>query len=113
MTVGSLAFTSCSDDDDVISGNKDGVELTYFGNMPATRGETIEIHGKNLNKVKEVIFPIEEIVADFSRKGNDVIIVTIPEEALAGHLRLLTASGDTITSKSLLSYVEEITWRLL
>ncbi len=109
VTVGSLGFTACSDDDDVISDNKDGVELTYFGTMPATRGETIEIHGKNLNKVKEVIFPIEEVVTDFTRKGNDVILVTVPEEALAGHLRLLTASGDTLTSKSLLTYVEEIT----
>ncbi|MDE6765539.1 MAG: hypothetical protein K2J52_04405, partial [Duncaniella sp.] len=77
--------------------------------MPATRGETIEIHGKNLNKVKAVVFPIEEKVTDFTLKGKDVIVVTVPEEALAGHLRLLTTSDEMVTSKSLLSYNEEIT----
>ncbi|MDE6171064.1 MAG: hypothetical protein K2F68_07900, partial [Duncaniella sp.] len=52
VMVGSLGFTACSDDEDVVTDNKDGVALTYFGTMPAHRGETIEIHGKNLNKVK-------------------------------------------------------------
>ncbi|MDE5725070.1 MAG: hypothetical protein K2I12_03555 [Duncaniella sp.] len=109
VMVGSLGFTACSDDEEVVTDNKDGVALTYFGTMPATRGETIEIHGKNLNKVKAVVFPIEEKVTDFTLKGKDVIVVTVPEEALAGHLRLLTTSDEMVTSKSLLSYNEEIT----
>ena len=99
VMVGSLGFTACSDDEDVVTDNKDGVALTYFGTMPATRGETIEIHGKNLNKVKAVVFPIEEKVTDFTLKGKDVIVVTVPEEALDGHLRLLTTADEMVTSK--------------
>lgn len=109
VMVGSLGFTACSDDDDNFSGNRDGVVLTYFGTMPATRGGEITIHGENLNKVKAVVFPIKEEVTDFELVDSKNIKVTIPQEALAGHLRLVTASGDTVTSKSTLSYVEEIT----
>lgn len=109
VAVGSLGFTACSDDDDNFSGNRDGVVLTYIAEMPATRGEAIRIHGRNLNNVKSVVFPIKEEVFDFTRLSNEDLSVIVPEEALAGHLRLVTVSGDTITSKSLISYREEIT----
>lgn len=110
VMVGSLGFTACSDDDDdFAAGNRDGVVLTYFGTMPATRGQEIQIHGRNLNNVKAVVFPITEEVSDFTLVNNENISVTVPEEALAGYLRLVTVSNDTVVSKSLLSYEEEIT----
>ncbi len=109
VAVSSLGFTACKDDDDNLSGNRDGVVLSYFGTMPATRGQEIQIHGRNLNNVKSVIFPIKEEVFDFTLVNNENINVIVPEEALAGHLRLVTVSGDTITSKSLISYDEDIT----
>lgn len=109
VAAGSLGFTACSDDDDNLAGNKDGVVLQYFGVMPATRGQAIEIHGQNLHKVKTVVFPIDVDVTDFTLEGGNLIRVVVPEEALAGHLRLVTMSNDTIVSKSLLSYDEEIT----
>lgn len=109
LAVSSLGFTACSDDDDNLTGNRDGVVLTYFRTMPATRGQKIQIHGRNFDKVKSVIFPIKEEVFDFTLVNNENIDVVVPEEALAGHLRLVTVSGDTITSKSLISYDEDIT----
>lgn len=109
MAVSSLSLQSCSDDDNELVANRDGVELTYFGEMPATRGQKIKIHGKNLNKVTAIIFPINEEVTDFELIDSKNIEVIVPEEALAGHLRLKTVSGDILESKSNLSYAEEVT----
>jgi len=111
LAVGSLGFTSCSDDKGLIEFNpygKSDVVLTYFGVMPATRGDSIIINGENLNKVKAVIFPIDINVEDFRLIDDQNIKVEVPQEALAGKLRLLTASGEVITSVSHLSFVEKI-----
>ncbi|MDE6636828.1 MAG: hypothetical protein K2K32_01180 [Muribaculaceae bacterium] len=120
LTLGaSTTLSSCSDDTlDTNPYNRKGVNIVAMGPMPVSRGEQIRISGTQLNKVKAVIFPGAKDIAseersnidvyDFQRDGNEEISVRVPELALAGHLALLTESGDTITSLSNISFVEEI-----
>ena len=113
-----LSLTACSDEGlDTNQYNKDGVNILAFGPMPITRGETMRLTGTNLDKVKEVLFPegnqklVESktyIQGEFNRTNSEEMIVTIPDLCVPGKLRLVTASGDTIVSKSNITFVEEI-----
>ena len=117
--VAPMTLTSCSDDTlDTNPYNRTGVNIVAMGPMPVSRGEQIRISGTQLNKVKAVVFPGAKDIAseersdievyDFQRDGNEEISVKVPELALAGHVSLLTESGETITSLSNISFVEEI-----
>lgn len=112
-------LSSCSEDTlDTNPYNRKGVNIVAMGPMPVSRGEQIRISGTELNKVKAVVFPGAKDIAseersnievyDFQRDGNEEISVKVPELALAGHLMLLTESGETVTSLSNISFVEEI-----
>lgn len=113
-------LSSCSEDTlDTNPYNRTGVNIVAMGPMPVSRGEQIRISGTQLNKVKAVVFPGAKDIAseerssievyDFQRDGSEEISVKVPDLALAGHLALLTESGETVTSLSNLSFVEEIT----
>lgn len=119
MAAGSVTLSSCSEDTlDTNPYNKSGVNIVAMGPMPVSRGEQIRITGTQLNKVKAVVFPGAKDIAseepctievsDFQRDGDEEITVTVPELALAGHVSLLTGSGETITSISKISFVEPI-----
>lgn len=112
-------LSSCSDDTlDTNPYNRTGVNIVAMGPMPVSRGDQIRISGTELHKVKAVVFPGAKDIAseersnidvyDFQRDSKEEMTVTVPELALAGHLALLTESGDTVTSLSKLSFVEEI-----
>ncbi|MCF0198114.1 MAG: hypothetical protein HUK02_02170 [Bacteroidaceae bacterium] len=110
-------FTSCSDDFSTDQYNKDGVNILAFGPMPLTRGASMRVTGTHFEQVREVLFPegnqkITEattyIQGDFLRDGSEELTVTIPDRCVPGHFRLVTASGDTIVSKSLITFAEEV-----
>lgn len=114
-----FSLSSCSDDTlDTNPYNRSGVNIVAMGPMPVSRGNQIRISGTQLDKVQAVIFPGAKDIAseerstievrDFTRDGREEIRVAVPELALAGHLQLLTNSGDTITSLSTVTFVEEI-----
>ncbi len=119
MAAGSISLSSCSEDAlDTNPYNKSGVNIVAMGPMPVSRGDQIRISGTHLNQVKAVVFPGAKDIAseertnievyDFVRDGNEEITVTVPELALAGHVSLLTGSGETITSLSTITFVEPI-----
>lgn len=111
-------FTSCSEDDlDTNQYNKSGVNILGFGPMPITRGETMRVTGTRLNNVKEVLFPegnqkltpaTTYITGDFVLTNSEEMTVTIPDQCVPGKLRLVLNSGDTIVSKSNITFDEEI-----
>ena len=111
-------FTSCSEDDlDTNQYNKSGVNILGFGPMPITRGETMRVTGTRLNSVKEVLFPEGNqkltpsttfITGDFVLTNSEEMTVTIPDQCVPGKLRLVLNSGDTIVSKSNITFAEEV-----
>ena len=115
VTVG---FTSCAEDaPDTNQYNKSGVNILGFGPMPITRGATMRVTGTQLNNVKQVLFPegnqklkaaTSYVAGEFSLQSAEEMTVTIPDNSVPGHLRLLTNSGDTVVSHSNISFVEEI-----
>jgi hypothetical protein len=113
MLVSSFAFTACNDDDlNTNPYNKSGVNLVAMGPLPVSRLDQIRITGTQLNKVDKIIFPAEsgvgEVdVTDFTIESDEEIKVTVPDASIPGHLKLV-AGNDTITSLSLLTFVEPI-----
>ena len=111
-------FTSCSEDSlDTNQYNKSGVNILGFGPMPITRGATMRITGTKLNEVQEVLFPegnqkltpsTTTIKGDFTLQSSQELSVTVPDMCVPGKLRLLTKSGDTIESKTFITFAEEI-----
>ena len=111
-------FTSCSEDSlDTNQYNKNGVNLLGFGPMPITRGATMRITGTKLNEVQEVLFPegnqkltpsTTTIKGDFTLQSSQELSVTVPDMCVPGKLRMLTKSGDTIESKTFITFAEEI-----
>ena len=116
--VTATGFTSCSSDDlDTNQYNKSGVNILAFGPMPITRGETMRLTGTKLDNVREVLFPegnqkltpsTTYIKGDFSLKNSEEMLVTIPDLCVPGKLRLVTANGDTIVSRTSITFEEEI-----
>lgn len=111
-------FTSCSEDDlDTNQYNKSGVNILAFGPMPITRGETMRVTGTRLNSVKEVLFPegnqkltpaTTYIAGDFTVQNAEEMTVTIPDQCVPGKLRMVLNNGDTIVSRSNITFAEDI-----
>ncbi len=100
-----LGFNSCSDDDDIPFHTS---KLHSFGPSPAERGTDITILGEGLDGVKEVVFPVDVHVSSFTSRSSDKILVTVPQEAVPGQIKLVMSNGEIITSRSMISFVEEI-----
>lgn len=95
--------TACQDESEYTYPN----DLHTFGPCPVLRGETIEILGTNLNGLSKVIFPVNVEVTDFVSKSDSKVVVTVPQEALPGHLRLII-NGKEIETRSIITYSEPI-----
>lgn len=100
-----LSVSSCSDDDDDLPFHTS--RLHSFGPSPADRGGEITILGYGLGDVREVVFPVDVHVTSFVSKADDKIVVTVPQEAVPGQIRLVMAGGEEITSRSIISFNEE------
>jgi len=96
---------SCSDDNDIPFLKSD---LHSFGPSPAERGKDITIIGKHLNDVREVVFPVNVSVKEFTSRTDDKITVTVPEAAVPGQIKLVMKDGGIIISRSIITFVEEV-----
>lgn len=96
-----FTFNSCNEDD-VTS-----VALHSFGPCPVLRGNTIKIIGTDLTQVTKVVFPSNVEVSQFESKTNTQIVVTVPQEAVPGQIKLIYNGGE-ITSKSKITFEEPI-----
>lgn len=99
-------MTSCDDDDDTNSGV---VELLSFGPTGVKHGEQITFFGKNLNKVTAIVLPGVTIESSsFVEQSHERISVTVPAEAVAGRVKLISPDGE-IESKSTISFNVPVT----
>lgn len=102
-----LGLTACSDDDEA-----GGTQLLSFGPCPVLRGDNIKVIGSGLSTVTKVVFPGEAgtkvETGEFVSHSDDLIEVTVPQEAVPGKLKIVAGTSDTITSKSKITYSEPI-----
>ena len=106
-----LSLTGCSEDElDTNPYNKSGVNLIAFGPSPILRTNEIRITGTNLNSVTEVVFAgdISVAKAAFNKVDNQNIYVNVPDESLAGKIKLLVGSEIAATSVTPLTFEEPI-----
>lgn len=102
-----LVVSSCKDDDDNGVGAR--VELKSFG-PSVLRGGELKFIGNNLNKVTAIVLPenVEVPSSAFKSQTPTLIVIDVPDEAVAGLVTLKTADED-IVSKTSLSILEPIT----
>jgi len=99
-------MTACDDDDDTNSGI---VELLSFGPAGVKHGEQITFFGKNLDKVTAIVLPGVTIQnSSFVEQTHERILVTVPAEAIAGRVVLITPDGE-IESRSTISFNVPVT----
>ncbi len=92
---------SCEKKDD---GTSDVVELLSFGPAGVKHGDDIRIIGNNMDKVTAVEFVSATVEkAGFTSQSREVIVLTVPQAAESGQIRLKTAQGD-ITSKAIINF---------
>ncbi|PTN10135.1 IPT/TIG domain-containing protein [Mangrovibacterium marinum] len=105
LAVVAVSFAACSDDDDdAVSGQ---VVFEAFGPSPALRGSDLTFIGRNMDQVTSVILPEDIEITAIEVVSNEKIKVTIPQNAGVGYVKLQTPNG-TLTSKTVLSYIEPI-----
>jgi hypothetical protein len=98
------AFVACERDEQ----DTTTVTLEAFGPSPALRGSSLTFIGKNLDKVVKIILPDNIEITDIERIDNEKIIITIPQNAEVGYVKLIYAGGKEIVSKTILNYTEPI-----
>ena len=110
LTIFSFGFlASCDDDDDAML-NSGQVELLSFGPTGAKHGETIKFIGHNLDKVDAIEIPNATITKDqFVSQTSELIELVIPTTATAGKVVLKVASGEDVTSKTVLNFEVPVT----
>lgn len=92
---------SCEKKDD---GASDIVELLSFGPAGVKHGDDIQIIGNNLDKVTAVEFVSATVEkSGFKSQTREVIVLTVPQAAESGQIRLKTAQGD-VTSKATINF---------
>jgi hypothetical protein len=97
-----LSVTSCSKKDNGVSGGN--VELLSYGPAGVFHGDSVKIIGRNLDQVTELTLGGVTIPkSGFVLQRSDLIVVTVPNEAVRGKLILKSPGGD-IESKTLIDF---------
>ncbi len=107
-----FAFSACDSDDYDTNQYTGGVSLSAFGPSPVVRGGTLRFLGSNLDQVTQVEIPGISPITDITVRQAGVpseILVQVPKDGPEeGYVTLTTASGQTITTQTMLTYEESI-----
>ena len=91
---------------------RDGVALNVYGPQPVTRGGQLRFLGSNLDRVVQVIIPGVDPITDIEVVQAGVpseIRITVPKDGPEpGLVSLVTSDGQTLTTKTELTYSEPI-----
>lgn len=109
MLMSGFAFTSCDDDDDDFSTEQyvGGVSLNVFGPCPVARGGELRFLGSGMKHIQSITLPGSGDITDIKVISDNEIRITVPQDAMPGHVVLHSSKGD-ITTKTLLSFTEPI-----
>lgn len=103
-----VSFTSCLKGDDIDTNQyTGGISLNVFGPSPVARGGELRFLGSGMNQVTAVVIPGCDDITDIKVISDTEIRITVPQEAEPGLVTLKAPGGD-ITTKTKLTYIENI-----
>lgn len=110
--ISSLVLSSC-DDDDLCTDQFGGeIRLNTFGPVPVLRGGVLNFIGSNLDQIESVTIPgaqpITAINILAAGKHSQISIEVPRENCTEGKVILTTKKGETITTLTPVTYIENI-----
>ena len=108
ILLSSLTFTACETNDVDTNQYKGGISLNVFGPSPVLRGGELRFLGCGLDQVASVLIPGCDAITDIQLISAEEIRVIVPQTALPGYVTLMLRNGESIVTKTQLSYSEPV-----
>lgn len=108
VLLSSLTFTACDTNDLDTNQYKGGISLNVFGPSPVLRGGELRFLGCGLNQVASVLIPGCDAITDIQLISAEEIRVIVPQTALPGYVTLMLRNGESIVTKTQLTYSEPV-----
>lgn len=104
----SLTFTACETNDVDTNQYKGGISLNVFGPSPVLRGGELRFLGCGMDQVASVLIPGCDAITDIQLISAEEIRVIVPQTALPGYVTLMLRNGESIVTKTQLTYSEPV-----
>ena len=108
VLLSSLTFTACDTNDLDTNQYKGGISLNVFGPSPVLRGGELRFLGCGLDQVASVLIPGCDAIPDIQLISAEEIRVIVPQTALPGYVTLMLRNGESIVTKTQLTYSEPV-----
>lgn len=108
VLLSSLTFTACETNDVDTNQYKGGISLNVFGPSPVLRGGELRFLGCGLEQVASVLIPGCDAITDIQLISAEEIRVIVPQTALPGYVTLMLRNGESIVTKTQLTYSEPV-----
>lgn len=108
ILLSSLTFTACETNDVDTNQYKGGISLNVFGPSPVLRGGELRFLGCGMDQVVSVLIPGCDAITDIQLISAEEIRVIVPQTALPGYVTLMLRNGESIVTKTQLTYSEPV-----
>lgn len=108
ILLSSLTFTACETNDVDTNQYKGGISLNVFGPSPVLRGGELRFLGCGMDQVASVLIPGCDAITDIQLISAEEIRVIVPQTALPGYVTLMLRNGESIVTKTQLTYSEPV-----
>lgn len=108
VLLSSLTFTACETNDVDTNQYRGGISLNVFGPSPVLRGGELRFLGCGLDQVASVLIPGCDAITDIQLISSEEIRVIVPQTALPGYVTLMLRNGESIVTKTQLTYSEPV-----
>ena len=108
VLLSSLTFTACETNDVDTNQCRGGISLNVFGPSPVLRGGELRFLGCGLDQVASVLIPGCDAITDIQLISAEEIRVIVPQTALPGYVTLMLRNGESIVTKTQLTYSEPV-----
>ena len=108
VLLSSLTFTACETNDVDTNQYRGGISLNVFGPSPVLRGGELRFLGCGLDQVASVLIPGCDAITDIQLISAEEIRVIVPQTALPGYVTLMFRNGESIVTKTQLTYSEPV-----
>lgn len=108
VLLSSLTFTACETNDVDTNQYRGGISLNVFGPSPVLRGGELRFLGCGLDQVASVLIPGCDAITDIQLISAEEIRVIVSQTALPGYVTLMLRNGESIVTKTQLTYSEPV-----
>lgn len=108
VLLSSLTFTACETNDVDTNQYRGDISLNVFGPSPVLRGGELRFLGCGLDQVASVLIPGCDAITDIQLISAEEIRVIVPQTALPGYVTLMLRNGESIVTKTQLTYSEPV-----